>query len=187
MRFILQTLLLFGLALPAAHAQEVKPVDPGLSVTYDNPEGRFSFLLPGKRVEQTPRSNVFTVDGRLVQTLSVPSSVYDTREHLTEAGELAALEHYAVSEIDYLMEHYGEQVDLRMRSLELEDGHMALIYRFEMPTEDAEVAEQLYVTRFCEQQIFSLNVPLKQPKEYGESLTMMLKAANSVRCSTRGH
>jgi len=109
MKSMLLMFALVALAIPPLHAQQAQPVPPGLSVTYDNPQGRFSFLLPGERVEQTARSNVFTVDGRLVQTLSVPASVYETREHRSKAGEAAALEHYAVSEIDYLMEHYGEQ------------------------------------------------------------------------------
>jgi len=63
----------------------------------------------------------------------------------------------------------------------------ALIYRFEMPTADADVAEQLYLTRFCAEQVFSINVPLKDPAEYAPSLAMMLKAANSVRLKKGGY
>jgi hypothetical protein len=150
-------------------------------IVYAGPAHSFTMETASKTAKPSDIPGFITIDGQVLQSTLVPSSLSVDPRHPTTDREKEILVKYMNYELDYYKKKLKQKYSgLQTEWLTLKD-RLFLVWYFDMPKDYKLVSRQIYLSTLFFDQVLDLNAPVFKMDHFDKAKATLVRLAGSLK------
>lgn len=150
-------------------------------IAYAGDTHSFTLDVPYKSTKPSDVPGFITIDKQIIQATLVPADKSLDKKLTGPAQEKDLLLKY----MNYELSYYKKKLKQNYSHLQTEwmtlQGHLFLVWYFDMPENYKLVSRQVYVSTLFYDQVMDLNAPVFKSDDWGKARAILLRLAGSMQ------
>lgn len=142
----------------------------GMILVYNYPDNYFYLELQGEELYTTDRENLFVIDNKYIQVITLHQSVILDGKHMENTRDL--LTHFVQWEESYQQQEQGVEIQSVLEFWESPQGKEIVFWKYSLPERNPQGAKdplmQLQVITQSKDYIVALNIPVFDLSRFDE-------------------